>query len=266
MSSSSPEKEILYLTSFNKELYEASGKKLIESYKKTNQLQYSNLLCTYENMPLPVDENIIFFDITNNKILTNFLNLYSDKIPKYLGGKTEPCKCKNPCGKQTKDHIRGCYFTWWNRNCFRWFKKVVSLVEAAFSSAKYLIWIDSDCEFKKQITSDFIKNLFQDNTVIFMKGNGRIVDETGFFGIKLDTKGREFINRLYDFYMNGDVFNLIRWDDGYVFTKLHQRMYPYIKSRDLVLNSNGSRVMERSLIKQYVIHNKGIHGEKKIML
>lgn len=258
----SPEKGILYTTSFNEEIYESSGRKLIASFKKTIQPAY--LFCTFENMPLPIDEDVIFKNITKHSLLEDFLFLYKEYIPIYLGGTAFPCICPEPYSKLDQKHKKGCHFTWWNRNCFRWFRKIVTLNEAIASDCKYLIWIDSDCIFKKQISEHFLDHLFDNHDLIYMKGGARFADETGIFGIHLNDKGRLFILNLKKKYMSGEVFKLRRWDDGYVFMKL--RLSSNIQTRDLVpKNCEVTRVAEKSLLKDYIQHNKGSHGDLGIM-
>jgi len=253
---------IQYWTSFNSQIYDLSGRKLITSY--LTHAPEGDFICAYEEMSNPIEKGICSWQVTSSGRIHDFKIKFADKIPDSLGGNTQPCNCKNPFGKRDRDHKKGCYFTWWNRNCFRWFRKIVALEEALFPgqlNLKYVVWIDADCTFKKKITLDVLDNIFEDNDFIYMKGPKRLAIESGILGIRYSETGMNFINEIMKLYMSGEIFNLIRWDDGYIFTKMINQFH--IKSRDIVSKKcNSTRVVEHSLFKDYIIHNKGIHGEK----
>ena len=226
LNTSNEKTNVLFVTSFNKELYEASGKNLIKSYKKTNQIQYSSLICGIDyDVGYQTEESIIWWPLRHNSILTNFLNTYKDKIPEYLGGTAKPCNCKEPWAKNEKHHIKGCHFTWWNRNCFRWLNKLALIDDVVtYYDSKYIIWIDSDCIFKKQMSEHFLDHIFKGSDLVYFKGPARLVDETGVFGIRLNERGRSFIMKLKQLYMSGYIFKLKRWDDSYAIMKLRTNM------------------------------------------
>ena len=109
------------------------------------------------------------------------------------------------------------------------------------------------------MSEHFLDHIFKGSDLVYFKGPARLVDETGVFGIRLNERGRSFIMKLKQLYMSGDIFKLKRWDDSYAIMKLRTNMN--IGTKDLVpKNCKTSKVIEHSLFKDYITHNKGLHG------
>jgi len=267
---------ILYLTSFNEELYKATGRKLLKSFLKFNI--EGNLFVGYENAlektiikqlnafweTSPTEENtkktIIYKSLEKNKLLIDWLYANEDIIPRYLGGKANPCTCsKNPFEKSDTKHKKGCTFTWWNRNCSRWFRKIVVLNLVKNMDYEYLIWLDSDCLFINNISYKIINKLFAEKDYFYIRGSFRPVDETGVFGIRLNTAGKDFITHLTNRYLTKDYRKDVRWDDSYQL--MMTRKHTQILQKDILpKKSKLSCVIGKSELRKYIAHNKGTHG------
>lgn len=257
----SPEKEILFLTTFNEQIYNASGKNLIKSYKQHKP--EGRLYCCYEDMPPLIDSDVYFWALHSSERLKDTLAKHKEFIPKSLGGISDICNCKNPLSIHDRDHKTGCHHTWWNRNWSRWFRKIVCLEYFGLYHivSDYIIWVDSDCQFISKLSAQYIKAIFQNHSVFYMKGSSRFVDETGIFGIKLDQDGMLFIKKLVECYVSGKFTSYVRWDDGYIFMKLRQKYN--IPAIDIVeKDCKVTRVAEHSKLKRFIVHNKGLHGRK----
>lgn len=271
--------KILYCTSFNDELFLASGKKLLESFSK---FKISGSWCIgYEGFKISeyqLPSQTLCISLDNNTVLKDLFDTYIDTIPDYLGGNFKsPCKCSKPWGKRDDAHEPGCPFTWWNRNWIRWFRKVLTLANAKRFTAPidtpenqqplmfdYLIWLDSDCIFRRKLPEDAITNILEDKDVFYMKGRRKVI-ETGIIGFNLKRRGGEIIERWLEGYIWGAFRELPRWDDGYVFDYMMKHTTAHYKATwdqfDIIPpNINDTDVSRYSLLSRYVVHQKGTHG------
>jgi len=260
---------ILWVTSFNKSLYEATGRHLINTFENYTS---DKLLIGGEDLDAAIftSRRIFYYDLKKSKLLTTWLKTHEDIIPLTLGGKASPCNCPDPYARSERDHKKGCYHTWFNRNMSRWFRKIATLHFAllginqgkslGIDNNKYLIWIDSDCEFLRPTSFDFIDNIAKDYDVCFMKSKKRRVMEAGFIIYNLEKNGGVFLEKLFKYYMY-DFLHLIRWDDSYVIQKL--LFTKDFKSLDIAFDTSGHNdVIMHSLVGKHIMHHKGTHGRK----
>ena len=277
--------KILYVTSFDQKLYDATGKNMLESFKK-HKIE-GDLLITYEDysdISKIVDSVHCFsglldfsrttkfqtclWDMTLNKFLHDWLDKFKNNIPREFGGIAEPCQCPNiKPDKPLRGHEFGCCHSEFNRRASLWFRKIVALNIALeyYNNYTTLVWVDTDVEFKQKLSAKFISSLFYDTAAWYHLGPWRKVRnggiETGFMGFNLERGGTELIEKIIEKYTSGDFLKLIRWDDSYVYRTVVEEN-PDIKVNDLAKNINYSRVMELSVLKDYLVHNKGIHSKK----
>lgn len=254
--------DIIYLTSFDREIYLASGKDLIWSFDATKT--EGKLLVYYEKMrpeEIISGHQITMFDITNSPTLTNFLQQNASIIPVYLGGLALPCKCPNNKIKNAP-HRPGCHYQWFNRNAFRWFRKIVALEHAVSiaQSDDIVVWVDADCFFKRQLTLANLMIIFGENGVFYFKSKFRPVLEGGIVGYNLAKGGKIIIDKFRARYMSGIFRHDNRWDDCYQLglTLAENRN---IKSIDLARRISGhSDVVCNSALASFFEHRKGRHG------
>lgn len=255
---------LAYVTSFNKRIYEASGKKLLKSFYKTQS--EGDLFCYYEEgTQEPVDHsNLKFISLDNEKPLQDWLQNNRDIIPESEGGTLKPCKCKNPWSLKEREHKAGCSHIWFKRCAYRWFKKVYSLnhfISTYSRNYDYVIWIDADCTFLRQVNTSDWSTIFGDHSILYMKGP-REIEECGVVGYNLQKEGSQFIKHFYDMYIDGTFRKLARWDDSYVFHCLRET-YPEWNSKDLAGKAGDhAEVISGSLIGNMIAHDKGKHGPR----
>lgn len=267
---------VIYVTSFNKELFDASGKNLLTTFNNCNiegtlTIGYEGFeLANYTADIFPEGKQLLCFDLDHDKILRDIFDKNRDVIPDYLGGNfISPCKCKKPWGKRLDAHGPNCVFTWWNRNFIRWFRKVVMcynvqrFIKQHQLPFEYIIWIDSDCEFIDNLTEDKVAALFADNSVFYMRGN-RTVIESGILGFNLKRRGDEIIERWLNAYTTQIFRDFERWDDGYVFETMMRGPFKKFNQLDLIPKnvSNLNDVAKNSILFPYIRHYKGLHGRK----
>lgn len=263
---------ILYVTSFNKELYNATGKKLLSSfYDGTDWKIKGDLLIGKEgnfDTLYGTNEHIIH-DLEKDYFLQNWLHYNQDIIPDYLGGQAKPCKCRNPFAREDRNHTKGCHFSWWNRNCSRWFRKIATLnyvmnyqnTYGNIGKYDYFVWLDADCIFLKE-PHDILENIASwDVDLFYMRGTKRRAVETGIFGIKNSDMGGFFVSQIVNLYLSKKYRTYDRWDDGFIF-KIAIGESPLVRSIDIAAKCNKPDVADFTCLTPYIKHNKGTHGRK----
>lgn len=248
---------VLYITSFAADMYEATGKKLIASFKYMTTTNTNKLLVCHEglNEVIPENEHIIKYDLSTNQILVDWLKKYSYLIPIELGGS---------CNKL----IYPKAYTTWNAKASRWFRKVASLKYARDTygdNYDYIIWIDSDCVFKAPIPIERIRAAFSKRGMFYYFGASRFKRdtgyETGFLGFS--KKGYDIIDKFIETYINGSFEKLQRWDDGFVLRCIDTKK----NSIDLAYNGSLAPLdgVAPHIFRGFILHHKGYHRKIKIM-
>lgn len=256
--------DILWVTSFNRQLFEASGKKLIQTFHDTNTT--GDLLLACENGVEYEQEcrECLTCDLEGHPTLTNWLARNIDIIPGHLGGVATECDCPVQGDKLAPGakHRRGCHWAWFNRICSRWFRKLPAIEVGMQGEYDAVVWIDSDCFFRKQVTANDVMDLFSGQDVFYLKGPYRKVPECGVVGYNLQGRGREFFREFLDCYQSGIFRQLERWDDSYVFDYVRQNGVVPFGSVDLASPRHGrnGHVVEHSRIGPWIGHDKGKHG------
>lgn len=263
MSTDSP--RIVWCTSFNQAMYEASGHGLVASWA-----------CNCEGILFIGDEinNVfprkpsrsIWSDLRKCEFLKTWLDANRDIIPRDLGGEAKRCGCRVPDDPHDKKHRKGCPGGWFNRNASRWFRKIATLHEAMrqFTSDDHVfIWIDSDCLFKAHLSNEWLLNeVFRGGACFYMRGPDRqhTALESGLIGFN-GRWGRVLLDRVIEMYTSGEFRNLQRWDDGYVFQKVIKSR-PDIPTCDIAgkATSRFLDVLPGTILHPYLEHNKGLHG------
>lgn len=253
-------KKVLYVTSFARDMYNASGKNLIKSFLQTNQ--DGELLVCYENFDFVYyDNNKVFgYDIYNSEFLQTWLNDNKDIIPDYLGGtateKSNP-KAFDPA----------------NRKASRWFRKVAALNYATNTyrhEYDYIIWVDSDCTFSQKIPMKLLINNLDNYDIFYYLGNKRFLKnkgiESGFFGFNMKKKGNIYLKKVFNYFTSKEFIKEDRWDDGYIFKVIMLQNTNKLSYNDVVKNSNSIHVMQEGPFANYIKHNKGIHKKLNILL
>jgi hypothetical protein len=253
--------KILYVTSFASDMYNASGKILINSFIKHNT--EGNLLICYENFNFnildhPANENqkLLSYPLHTSKYLNTWLRKNKDIIPVFLGG-----ICRNSLILNNE----------WNRKSSRWFRKIAAL-EYALTTYRdeydYIVWLDSDCKILNNISSKFVIDIFIDNAVFYHLGSNRIKNgmgvESSVIGFNKINEGYDFLNNVILFYSSGEFRKLRRWDDGWIFrTIIENRKY---KTIDIVTKPYKNFVIEYGAFKGLITHDKGVHRTLNILI
>lgn len=252
--------KILYVTTFNKELFDASGNKMLSSFFATQK--NGDMLCCYENLnphkhfkPF-LKSNFKYYDLQNSEFLNRWLSDNKDVIPPEFGGQAN--KDKKPQA-----------FLGWNFRAAGWFRKIATLDYAQQFKNDYdaIVFVDSDSKFLQSIDTKIFEEAFKNADYFYHWGKERqkkeLGVESGFIGFKTSVNGLYILNYWINKYKTKEFRRYLRWDDGGMFSNvLIENNFKH--GHDLVSNydDNGksqSHVVERGIFAKYIVHEKGLH-------
>jgi hypothetical protein len=128
------------------------------------------------------------------------------------------------------------------------------------AQADAIVWIDSDCRFKKSLPASLWSSLFADYAALYHKSPERSVIESGVIAFRMNAPGKSLLNQVIDCYHSGAFRSEERWDDGYIFQKVFER-HPELPAKDLALSAMMfDYVLPGSPVGSYIDHYKGVHG------
>lgn len=256
--------KLLWVTSFNRQLFEASGRKLIQTFHETGTDGDLLLACEGGVDDEPECRECITLDLDKNHTLRQWLEDNQDIIPDHLGGLATECDCTVVGDKlaPAARHKTGCHWAWFNRICSRWFRKLPAINAGIKLGYDAVVWLDSDCYFRSRMAAYDMNELFGGLDVFYVKGPFRSVPECGVVGYNVQAKGGEFFDAFLDCYTSGDFRQLERWDDSYVFDYVRQNGASHCGTRDIASAKEGrdGHVVQHSKIRRWIRHDKGKHG------
>jgi hypothetical protein len=257
----------LFVTSFTRDMYFATGVHLVRSF-----CRYATdaclLACHEQNIGSEIcacPRRLLTHDLDRSEFLHSWLKRNGDIIPITLGGCANRCECPSP-DDPFANHRERCVWSWFNKNASRWFRKIVSLDHALqFESVDFVVWIDSDCCFLQAVPLAEIEAWFAGGSVFFLKGPDRRVIETGVIGFRTDSGGRAVLSSAIERYRSGRFRGDRRWDDGYQF-QLAIEENPAVMATDCGARADErGHVVSGSRLGDFIAHFKGSHKYSGIM-
>lgn len=260
--------DILFVTSYSKDIYEVSGRRLLESFQVVGQ-KSPVLVCYEQQRPDGYTRDpYLPYDLAKDSFLQDWLEDNKDVIPDYLGGTMTICKCKDAGKRHSPYHSKGCYWHWMNRNASRWFRKIASM-RHAFQIAEtmkpeMIVWLDADSYLIQKMPVTFLEEQLDGSDIFYFRGH-REAAETGVICFRNNERSRAFLAALCYRYVSKEYQKHHRWDDGYQFTTLTQPHADYATTRDLVhptkWNLKTNDVVPTTPIKRYLVHAKGRNSQ-----
>lgn len=259
-------RKTLWITSCAADMWQASGRELVNSFL-THQVD-GELWVYYEGDALPLLNNsrvrVVRLSVATNALLAGHLQRHGDLVPKEQGGSAgEPlCRCPGgPLDVHAKSHQPGCLGYWFNKNHFRWLRKLAALQEAASAAKEFdaMVWLDADCLFRSHVSGFDVDAWFGPNVPAFFLQGFRPAPETGVVGFNLAGGGRAFLDAWLDVYRSGRFRQEPRWDDGYAWQLACRALGPM--ALDLAVSVvDHAEVVPASCLAQFLEHRKGRHG------
>ena len=248
-------RKLLFVTSFNKDIYDCTGNNLILSFINNCKDENIELLICYENFDFTSSNNNIICENVMSNFLKKILSDNKDVIPKCYGGIAENTIFKNR----------------FNFQASRWFRKLAAL-EIAHNkygnNYEYIIWIDSDCLFINNFNYDCFINPLKDNIIGYFYGPKRLQRNHGIeTGLVLFHKSAyNILNLWYSLLNNKQFTKITRWDDGFLFKYLlYDSDIEKDKFLDFAENYFQLNPMEYGPYVNLVKHMKGIHQSNNIV-
>jgi hypothetical protein len=172
----------------------------------------------------------------------------------------------------------------------KWFRPVAAINYTSELLNENFSSIDSDCLFINKVEDEFFDSILNENNIAFlgrenfklMRHGGYTPDgnyvhtktipstnkdthtETGYLGFNLNLPGtREFIKRNFEYWITKDILNLEFKTDCHTFDATRKELP--LKYNNLCepmgeLSPIGSRVIEESVLGDFLIHHKGTIG------
>jgi hypothetical protein len=273
---------MIFITTFTKEIYNICGKKLLESFINTknsdnHQLYvffeneedlyteyYPNWLVEWSDKPFFTFINLMNYEYDNKKIISYVDELLSSNIA-FTDEYSSPRSVK-------------------------WFRPVAAINYASELLEENFSSIDSDCLFINKVEDNFFDSILNENNIAFLgrenfklmrhgsyASDGTYVHtktvpstnkdthtETGYLGFNLNLPGtKEFIKRNFEYWITKDILNLEFKTDCHTFDATRKELS--LKYNNLCepmgeLSPIGSRVIEDSVLGDFLIHHKGTIG------
>ena len=254
-------KDVLAVTTFNKEGLELYGQRFLNSFAK-NVDKKIKLICYTENCQPenPSPNNILI--LTQEESLPELLKFKKTwgNVPMANG------VCPWPQQRPRDYHKE---FKW---NAIRFSNKVYAVFDACERASDWCVWIDADTYVHSPWSYDDFCSVLPDDYWLTYVGRGKgsqTWPECGFYGLKVaSSKCKQFIANFKYMYneANIGIFKLDEWHDSYVFGHLlekFRKMYPdvYDYSAEMYLKEaktgGGGHPLINTILGRWIDHMKG---------
>lgn len=264
-----PISKLLWITSFNRKLWEASGKHLVETFLFfAPQGDFLVFLEDDKRDYIPSNIRTETLDLSDPDLAT-YLERNKKVIPVEQGGSaTEPmCLCADgPYAPDSPLHDMPCPGQWFNKHNFRWFKKMwcwnKALTICKQEGYDAFVWLDCDCRFvSRGLTIKEVDKWFHGRPVFYFK-HTRPVMETGIVGF-FGAHAEKIIKTIMEWCLSGRNRTLVRWDDSYILQKAMNRLR--IVGTDLAIGvTTNAQVIPGSAPSAWLTHDKGTHKRMRM--
>ena len=201
-------------------------------------------------------EEIIFKNLPKNY---HTIDLFESNFWLYEFLRNSPFKDCHLMGKKGifDDH----YF---NRNSIYWFRKVAALKDCSercktplllfLDFDSYITPVGSGYEDECNIDDDYINHVSSFDVCYRSRRDQGLATESGHLIFNLEGKGKQIIEEFLDYYLNGNAFKELRWDDGYIFDKVIDSIKIKMDIREGFLSK---RLGAPEDFESIIDHNKG---------
>ena len=207
---------MLFITSFNRELYESYGKRMTEEFSEKSDGS-ANLVVVFEGDSAPTThlknvEYIIFSHPGHREFIRKFGHLYESKgfrlnfLP--------------------NNEVRFAYD--YRFDAVRFSFKIFSILQAVdkIQPTDNFAWIDADVRCIRNFSSSDLLKFFPTggDLMSYLGRNYPLVDpysECGFLGFNYQhTLTRDFLNSVANVYSSGEIFSHRQWHDSWIWDQV----------------------------------------------
>lgn len=274
---------MVFITTFTKEIYNICGRKLLESFIETNNHKNHQLYIFFENEDDLYTEYYPQWLVEwSDKPFFTFINLMTYE---YDGKKIIPFvdELLKPQINFTDEYS--------SPRSVKWFRPVAAMhYFYELMGPTNFCSIDSDCLFTAQVTEEFFAQILDTYNVAFLgrenfktmrhggydsQGNyvhTKTVEatkrdthtETGYIGFNFSIpRTEEFIKRNFNYWLSQDILKLEFKTDCHTFDATRKELdlsYNNLCEHMGDTSPIGSRVIESSVVGEFLIHHKGTIG------
>jgi hypothetical protein len=243
-------KKFAVVTTFNKDGFEISGKKMIESFDKFWSKDIS-LNVYYEDMQLPkmnCSERILFYNF-NEKVK----KWYKFREKFFFKELIKP------------DNTSRSFYIY---SASKFAHKVYAMQkQIEKKDCDHLIWLDSDTVTYKKVDASFLNSLINEESYLTYLGRDHLNfhSETGFMIFNTKNKFHEiFWDKMMKMYDEGELFKEKEWHDCWIFDTVRKELEKNsLKNINICLlglsknDPNLYNVFDNSVLGEYMLHFKG---------
>jgi hypothetical protein len=266
---------MIFITTFNKDIYYICGRNLLQSFIDTNN---------------NIHKLVVFFEDENTE-----LGYYPDWLTEWSN--TPGILFSNILSDNTileldKELSTKILYTdeYSSPRSVKWFRPVAAIKQASVMTNQPFCSIDSDCLFINTVEESFFNPLLEYNISFLGRENFKTMrhggydtqgnyihtntvpstkkdthTETGFILFNMNMEGtKEFINNNFEYWTKNRILDLEFKTDCHSFDAVRKEMVE-LKYNNLCEQMGdtspiGSRVIEDSILGSFLIHNKGTIG------
>jgi hypothetical protein len=243
-------KKFAVVTTFNKDGFEISGKKMIESFDK---FWSKDILLNvyYEDMSQPklrCSDRVIFYS-------------FNDEVKKWYKFR-EKFFFKELIKPDNKSRSFYIY------SASKFAHKVYAMQkQIEKKDCDHLIWLDSDTVTYKKVDASFLNSLINGESYLTYLGRDHLNfhSETGFMIFNTKNKFHEiFWDKMMKMYDEGELFKEKEWHDCWIFDTVRKELEKNsLKNINICLlglsknDPNRYNVFDNSVLGEYMLHFKG---------
>jgi len=243
-------KKFAVVTTFNKDGFEISGKKMIESFDK---FWSKDILLNvyYEDMSQPklrCSDRVIFYS-------------FNDEVEKWYKFK-EKFFFKELIKPDNTSRSSYIY------SASKFAHKVYAMQkQIEKKDCDHLIWLDSDTVTYKKVDASFLNSLINEESYLTYLGRDHLNfhSETGFMIFNTKNKFHEiFWDKMMKMYDEGELFKEKEWHDCWIFDAVRKDLEKNsLKNINICLlglsktDPNRYHVFDNSVLGEYMLHFKG---------
>jgi hypothetical protein len=266
---------MIFITTFNKDIYYICGRNLLQSFIDTNN---------------NIHKLVVFFEDENTE-----LGYYPDWLTEWSN--TPGILFSNILSDNTileldKELSTKILYTdeYSSPRSVKWFRPVAAIKQASVMTNQPFCSIDSDCLFINTVEESFFNPLLEYNISFLGRENFKTMrhggydtqgnyihtntvpstkkdthTETGFILFNMNMEGtKEFINNNFEYWTKNRILDLEFKTDCHSFDAVRKEMvelrYNNLCEQMGDTSPIGSRVIEDSILGSFLIHNKGTIG------
>lgn len=246
------------VTSFSKLFWDRCAKNMIPSFLKFVSEDVPLVMyheASKDGFTPPLDHpRLSGLDLHEVTGYRAFQEIASPKVESMIG--------KPPEDPFVRDKMPGSIYNFiWDALSYG--KKGFAWAHAARNSqARYLYWIDSDVVFQKPVSSQFLRELFDGQSMIYY-GRAKMYTETGIFAIdRADPEAMKWVEAYAACWEKAEIFkDTTGWTDCQSFD-IALKATPKLRKRNLSRHDIG-HVVPDSILGEYLLHLKGPQRKKE---